>query len=369
MSFERAPHAMPAYLPALTGVRALAALLVLGLHLAQNLPGEVTVVLPFLARGYLGVDFFFFLSGFIITHVYLSNLARPVGRSILVFLWHRLIRLYPAHVTVLAGVVALVFIARAAGIHLNSPQGWRVSDLPWHLVLLHAWGVTETAGWNAPSWSISAEWFAYLLFPLLAPGLARLRGRWSAFALAVAALSVTVAICAATGWSLASSWVGAPALVRVAGEFLCGAAICRAIAFGAKLPARSGDALGAGAFAAFLVGASNELADLPLVVLLALALVGAATARSFLASLLGSRPLVWLGEVSYSLYIVHFPALLVIRRLIEALGYNEWSSPAQTLAFAGSAGGVIALAAVLFYLVERPARQHLRNRMGVLAPA
>lgn len=369
MGIERAPNAMPAYMPALTGVRALAALLVLGLHTAQNLPGEITAVLPFLSRGYLGVDFFFFLSGLIITHVYLSNLARPLGRSVLVFLWHRFIRLYPAHVTVLAGVVALVFVARVAGIQTNSTQGWRVADLPWHLVLLHAWGVTETAGWNAPSWSISAEWFAYLLFPLLAPGLARMRGRWSALALAATALGATAIIYAATGWSLASSWVGAPALVRVAGEFLCGAAICRAIASGGKPPGWSGDALGAVAFAAFLVGASNALADLALVVLLALALVSTATAQSFLASLLGSRPLVWLGEISYSLYIVHFPALLVIRRLLEALGYKEWSSAAQTLAFAGSAGCVIALAAVLFYLVERPARQHLRNRMGVLAPA
>jgi peptidoglycan/LPS O-acetylase OafA/YrhL len=69
------------------------------------------------------------------------------------------------------------------------------------------------------------------------------------------------------------------------------------------------------------------------------------------------------------LYIVHFPALLVVRRLLEALGYKAWSSAAQTLAFAASAAGAIALAAVLFYLVERPARQHLRNRMGVLAAA
>src|SRR5262249_9413415 len=63
------------YVPALTGIRALAALLVLGMHTEQNLPSGLDSLLPFFARGYLGVDFFFVLSGFIITHVYFARLA------------------------------------------------------------------------------------------------------------------------------------------------------------------------------------------------------------------------------------------------------------------------------------------------------
>jgi peptidoglycan/LPS O-acetylase OafA/YrhL len=93
----RAKHPSNAaqYVPALTGIRALAALLVLGMHTEQNVPAGLDSLLPFFARGYLGVDFFFVLSGFIITHVYFASLASPSRSAVQIFLWHRLIRLYP----------------------------------------------------------------------------------------------------------------------------------------------------------------------------------------------------------------------------------------------------------------------------------
>src|SRR6516165_7982719 len=206
------------YVPALTGIRALAALLVLGMHTEQNVPSGLDSLLPFFARGYLGVDFFFVLSGFIITHVYFARLASASRSAVQIFLWHRFIRLYPVHITVLAGLVAIVSVAGAAGFTLNNPQEWQWNDLFWQLTLLHAWGVTASPGWNAPSWSISAEWLAYLLFPLL---------------IAMAALAATALLFAMADWTL-NTWVGAPALTRVFGEFLCGAALCRAIALSHK---------------------------------------------------------------------------------------------------------------------------------------
>jgi peptidoglycan/LPS O-acetylase OafA/YrhL len=356
------------YVPPLTGIRALAALLVLGLHADQNVPAGAASVLPFLGRGYLGVDFFFVLSGFIITHVYSSSLAQPNRNAVQIFLWHRFIRLYPVHVTVLSVLVALIYLARAADIPLNNPQDWRASEIPWQLTLLHAWGVLPKAGWNAPSWSISAEWFAYLWFPLLAPLLTIIRDRLFAFLIAAAALAATAFAFTAADWSL-NTWVGAPALVRVLGEFVCGAALCRAVALSGKARHPIGDGVGVLAFAAFLLGASIDLPDFALVALLALTILGAALGQSYFAALLGSTVMVWLGEVSYSIYMVHFPALLVIRRLWQRLGFPDWSMPAKVLAFVASIGVVIALAALLFYAVERPARMRLRDRMGRLAPA
>src|SRR5439155_8276468 len=104
--------------------------------------------------------------------------------------------------------------------------------------------------WNAPSWSISAEWFAYLLFPVIAPALMRVRERLTALLIAIAALAGTAAIFSIADWSL-NSWVGAPALARVLGEFVCGAALCRAVALGRGLPHPAGDPLGTTSFLLF----------------------------------------------------------------------------------------------------------------------
>src|SRR6266849_9023234 len=118
------PSSAPQYVPALTGIRALAALLVLGMHTEQNVPAGLDLLLPFFVRGYLGVDLFFVLSGFIITHVYLASLASPNRYALQIFLWHRLIRLYPVHVTVLTALVAMIYVAHAYRIPLNRPDQW-----------------------------------------------------------------------------------------------------------------------------------------------------------------------------------------------------------------------------------------------------
>jgi peptidoglycan/LPS O-acetylase OafA/YrhL len=339
------------------------------MHTEQNVPSGLDSVLPFFARGYLGVDFFFVLSGFIITHVYLGSLASANLRAVQIFLWHRFIRLYPVHVTVLAGLAAVVSLASAAGFGFNNPQEWQWGDLIWQLTLLQAWGVSTTPRWNVPSWSISAEWFAYLLFPLLAPALMWVRDRAIALLIAVAALAATALLFTIADWTL-NTWVGAPALMRVFGEFLCGAALCRAVDLTPEYARPSGDFLAAGAFLAFLFGASAPgAADFALVACLALTIFGAATANWFVARILGSRPFVWLGEISYSVYMVHFPVLIIIRRVWEALGFAQWPVTGKMTAFVITVVLVVALAAMLFYVVERPARSRLRDRMGKFAPA
>lgn len=103
------------YIASLTGVHAIAASLVLSFHSAQNLPPALPLIFPFIQRGYLGVDLFFILSSFVITHVYWRFMKVWSLGNVKVFLWHRFIRLYPAHFTVLLSLTVSHLNCKAFG--------------------------------------------------------------------------------------------------------------------------------------------------------------------------------------------------------------------------------------------------------------
>ena len=104
--------------------------------------------------------------------------------------------------------------------------------------------------------------------------------------------------------------------------------------------------------------------DFALVALLALTILGTALSSGHARRILGSRALVWLGEISYSVYMVHFPILIVVRRLWERLGFAHWQPAGKIFAFMATVVLVLALAAILFCVVERSARTSLRDQMG-----
>ena len=158
--------AYPQELKPLTSLRFIAAFWVLLYHFKDHLGlgmGQFGLV----ADGYLGVDLFFTLSGFILAHVYLSHLEG--GRfGYGGFLKNRIARVYPMHLAALGAMLVLFAGAAILGVGESNPDAFRLSDLPAHLLMIHAWGATPSVGWNFPSWSISAEWLAYLLFPIVA---------------------------------------------------------------------------------------------------------------------------------------------------------------------------------------------------------
>ncbi len=356
----------PAYLPTLTGIRAFAALLVLILHANQFVPNPISDHVDFLHRGYLGVDLFFILSGYIIAHVYLTAFAVPSARSIGIFFWHRFIRLFPAHAVVLIGLIVLVLAGRSAGIPFRAEDGWSFADLPWYFLMVHAWGTVGMMGWNSPSWSISAEWTAYLLFPLIALGLARLP-RGTAFIVALCALAVTMIAFDLAEWRIKTAWLGAPAIIRVAGEFIFGAALCQAALFaGRPGGARRllGDLAAPMGLVGYIIAAQLHAQDFILIGLLALMLLGASSGGRIARFLFSRRPAIWLGEISYSVYIVHVPSIFVLRTGFDEIGFETWSGPMRIAAVFAAIVITISAAAVLFYLVERPVRRRLRNSLG-----
>lgn len=349
----------------LTGIRALAAFLVLFLHADQNIPIGI-IHIGVVSRGYLGVDLFFLLSGFILTYVYFDSMERPTGRKFAIFMWHRFVRLYPVHITVLAALAVVVLGAGRLGLNLRSPESFTFSALPWQVLLIHAWGVTDQMSWNVPSWSISAEWFAYLCFPLVAAGLGRVKDPRVLLVIAVASLGAAALVFSMAGWGLSGAWIAPSALVRIASSFVCGAALCRYAVLHRALESKSvfNDAAAMVALLAFLAGPSFGVPDFALIALLAIFIAMLPMSNGITARLFSLVPIVWLGEISYSRYMVHFPVLRALSIVFKPERLAAMGPVAAIGVYCLSIGICVAVAAGLYYLVERPLRIRLRNVVG-----
>jgi peptidoglycan/LPS O-acetylase OafA/YrhL len=297
-----------------------------------------------------------------------TTLVPVRAQSLRVFLWHRFVRLFPAHATVLLGLMALIVFARSAGIDFNEPQNWNYQDLPYHFLMVHAWGTTDIAGWNAPSWSISAEWFAYLLFPALAIGALALPQR-AALPLAFATVLIAAVLFSLRGWIIEWAWLGPPALIRVGSEFCCGLLLYRATRSNrVGLSPRLSDGLMCGGLLGLCVGAIVSVSDFVLIGLIAALITGVSGPGKSVRAVFGCKPVVWLGEISYSIYLVHFPVLLVLRHGAEHVFGRQLTEfqAVRLIMFLVNLGLVIGAASLMYYLVEYPTRKRLRTCLASL---
>ena len=340
----------------LTALRFFAALWVVLFSYWPKLSGAV--VPAFVTKGYLGVELFFILSGFILCHVYLRGFGEQ-RFSYGGFLWNRLARIYPLHLATCLGLIGLALAAAAAGVSVDaSLLDW--PSLPANLLLLHAWGLAPMAAFNHPSWSISAEAFAYLSFPLFALIAWRLRGRpWLFLGLAVAFAALLYPLFeAAAGFPLTLATIKWGAL-RIVPCFLLGCALHAVWRSGATVRWNN---LGlllaslAGVASSASLGAPDAVTVLGLGGVI-LALAGTAQAGS---PLLSSRPLSYLGEISYSIYMVCVPwEIVFVNGASRALGLPDKTLPAPL--WIALVLGVVPLAAASYHLIEKPAREAMKS--------
>ena len=187
---------------ALAGARAFPPLMVVMFHFSEGHHYSGWRVLDYLAtRGYLWVEFFFVLSGFILTHAYWPRLKDLLQRQgYIAFLRARLIRLYPLHLFMLLLILVMVIGLRALAAHSGYIS---IFDLKYHqdvsvkgfwlsLFLVHAWNSMPSLTWNGASWFVSVEFALCLLFP---PLLWLAEGRiWRGFAFIAAGLAGLLAL-------------------------------------------------------------------------------------------------------------------------------------------------------------------------------
>jgi peptidoglycan/LPS O-acetylase OafA/YrhL len=330
------------HLQSLTPLRGLAAMTVLLYHL---ITGPADTSLPaFIGRGYLGVDLFFVLSGFVLAHVYLRDFLSEVSpHSVAGFLWVRFARTYPVHFFIL-----LILVPLSGAVHMPAITvigNFLLMQVPWPI---------ETI--NTPSWSLSAEWWAYLMFPFAIGWLWRCKPSWAA-ALAFALLVALDLLIVGVFGELRGIGFGWGALARALPEFTVGVIAYRALSDEGLARFWRSDAAFL-AVAGALVGTLEFVpSDGIAVALFPLLLLAAVSNQGVAARLLNAAPLRWLGDISYSLYLGQVFAVSMALGIAQtaagaALGLD--GIRAVTVALA------IGIAALLYRCVEVPCRSLLR---------
>ncbi|MGY2875719.1 peptidoglycan/LPS O-acetylase OafA/YrhL [Marmoricola sp. URHA0025 HA25] len=358
----------------LTGVRLVAAVWVVLFHiylvngddLAAAHPLVDSMVGPVVSQGDLGVDLFFLLSGFVLAHNYLDRLgAHPSLAGAAGFLWLRLARIWPLYMlAIVGGGLLLALRFQLWGTPPNVPL--TMSHFVAQAFMVQQWGAgnVPNTSWTGPAWSISAEWLAYLCFPVLALAVWRLRRLVGPGSLIVLG---AMALLPALVWTGTAHTQAAPYmwLVRLAGEFTCGVLLAAAAQHELPRLARAAGWLApmtvvAGAGWLYLAGAVDRPWLGPLVLALFPALVLAlAHGDSRLHRWLGSPPMVLGGGVSFALYLVHVPLLKLFRDALDH-GALPLDPRVQVYGELVVAALSLLLAWALFRLVEEPARRRLR---------
>ncbi|MFI6165474.1 acyltransferase family protein [Nocardia sp. NPDC051052] len=389
-------------LPALTGARWWAAFAVFVLHALVFLP-----VYPFqkselfrtihqfvpMQFGAAGVTFFFVLSGFVIYWSF-----RPGTRTRL-FYRRRILKVYPTHL-----VAATVFIV-AAGVPLSRLVVWAPNAL-----LVHTWVPkwTTIGGLNVPSWSLCAELVFYLSFPLALPLIDRIPGHrlWCGIAvLLIGILAVHTCFYLCVDGPKGTANVFAPRLLRgdVSPSFEIHAApqwfaqpdipVSPSYWLSYTFPVSRLPEFYLGVLAARMVGERiwrNTRLLLPLAALAAAyvatwyvpvnykmsallvapmtAVIATLAARDIagISGLNATRPMVWLGNISYAFYMIQFPVMVIITRLF--VGGHRFSFGGWLLwALISLAASVLAAAAIYQWvdqpIMKRFAGKRIRDRV------
>lgn len=283
----------------------------------------------FVGGSYLFVDFFFVLSGFVITSAYGSRLNEQDGLAR--FALVRLGRIYPLHLLMLAafaGFEALRLVLPA--LHGTGPApftaGFDLKSLLANLFLLQGMGVEDHLSWNAPSWSISAEFFTYLLFAAVVFATGQRAWIWFVAATVTAPLFL---LAVSTRHMDVSFDFG---FIRCLYGFSLGALLAW-FQHDSIAGARQGLSGGAGRLAWSLaelamiagialfvsIAGTNDI-GIAAPVVFALALYLFAHEGGWVSVALRGRPMLLLGSLSYSIYMVH---IFVQARMINAGGLIE----------------------------------------------
>ena len=333
----------------LNGLRGVAALLIAAMHVAEYFQ------VPWApAHAYLAVDFFFMLSGFVIAHAYDQRLR--TGLTLFDFCKIRIARLYPL---IILGVAlgGLAWFARH--VLLNDVGISHIlAAMAMNSVLLPTSALLGATPWafpiNSPLWSLSAEMLINFIYALAF----RLLTTRRLIACALAAVAALVWLTWRVGTlNVGFAWADVPeGLSRVFYPFFVGVILLRTSPGGTVLrPWGHAAVLGLVLVLAVPIGpvALTDFVSVVFVFPLIIAVAARASAHRRLDAL-------WrrLGRLSYPLYMVHFPCVVVLSNLAHRRGVTGWRLEASAvLCFLA----VVAFAGAVEVIYDEPARRALKS--------
>jgi peptidoglycan/LPS O-acetylase OafA/YrhL len=340
------------YIPQLTGIRAVAAFCVVLAHYQVWLLDRPIFAVDF---GSLGMTLFFVLSGFVIHYNYGKDFEAGFGRAMLKLWIARVARLYPLYLLFLAIVVV-------SDKSLRPFDGETVRYITAHVLGVQSWvpllyhGEIVSNGPFNISWSISTEFFLYLTYPAFL-----LIKRWPTGRVGVAIIAVSAfALYCAEGHTTSRWLVCVSPYFRIP-EFFLGCLVAQAYMRGARI--RHPSALACGCIAALSIflytGTDRGLVDrghFALAACIAPLVFVVATGGTKLAEALSARWIVFLGEISYSIYLLHVVAS-------RTVGGDNGVTFFLTLVI------LVCLAYGSFTLIEVPGKSFILRFGIALAPA
>lgn len=350
----------------LTGLRGIAAIYVVVFHYLVGLAFS-NPFNNFIAHGYMAVDLFFALSGFVLALNYSSLLKSGSIKSYWTFLGRRLARIYPLYLVATVCAVVLIAVGR-----LDTPHGlhslWRAFVL--NLAMVQTWGLAPTL--DSPGWSISAEWAAYLLFPLLLSiaYFSKATWGWCTAVLCICAIVLLARLPVVPGEFRKPEALldlhdhhGALSLWRCLPEFTLGILAARVAGTraGGWIVARPWLASCIGLVCVVLMCVPRT--DVGVVLLFPLLILCLSSDRGLASSFLSWKPVHYLGVISYSIYLVHY-LLGAVLGWAHAQAHAGGARHAQ--AFAAVFGLLLTLpiSACAYRWIEAPGRRYFGVLLG-----
>lgn len=345
-------------LPALTGARGIAAVVVIMFHFDgfSKLLNPLGLLKPIYSVGYLGVDFFFILSGFIMSYVYVLENGSLSFDSYLNFLSARIARIYPVQ---LATVISLGFILLFASIlHIKVNGSYPLSCIPSQLTMTQAWPFVPGAcalSWNYPSWSMSAEWFAYLL---VYPACCLLYiGRLSSVSYLLAVF-LLLSLFQIVDKFLKIGQFGP--VLQVTLEFTAGVATYLIFSNSGKilkLLQSKVDWVIVLTVGCLYVGVQRWI-----ILLFPFILIGLTGRGAFASKILATKPMLWLGTISYSLYMTHAIVQKTLKPVLPIDSYSGASLSCRIFIALVYFSTIILVACLFYYGIENPMRDIIRKK-------